>query len=125
MRAGWRLAGCLAAVLVAAGCAPVHRGAPPAVDVTGVWEGEWQIAGVARGSLAMTLVQRAAEVAGEVALTLGQGLQGGPIEGRVSGSTFTFRGEGGFAGEATVEGGRMTGQARATQIARIVLRRVR
>jgi hypothetical protein len=111
--------------LVVAACAPAPRGAPPAVNVTGIWEGQWQIAGVSRGSLAMTLVQRGGQVSGEVALTLGQGLQGGPMEGRVSGSTFVFRSEGGFEGVATVDGNHMTGRARATQIAEIVLRRRR
>jgi hypothetical protein len=95
------------------------------VNVTGLWEGNWQVPGVSKGSVAMTLVQRGASVSGEVALTLGRGLQGGPLEGRVSGSTFVFRSEGGFVGEAIVEGSRMTGRARATQIAEIVLRRVR
>jgi hypothetical protein len=112
-------------LVVAGACAPVARGPAPAVDVSGIWQGDWLVPGVAKGSLAMTLVQRGGSVAGEVALTLGQGLQGGPLEGRVSGSTFVFRSEGGFAGEATVEGSRMTGRARATQMAQIVLRRVR
>ena len=116
---GW----CLLVTLVAAACAPVPRGAAPAVDVTGLWEGEWLIAGVGKGSLAMTLTQRGPWVTGELALTGSRGLQGGSVAGRVSGATLLFQSDGGLQAEATVEGDRMTGRARATQIAQIVLRR--
>jgi hypothetical protein len=120
-----RVAGWLVAAALAGACAPGPRGAPPAVDVTGTWEGEWLVPGAGRGSLAMTLTQRGARVQGEVALTATRGLQGGPLAGWVSGERFVFRSGDAFHGEATVEGNRMTGRARATQVAQIVLVRRR
>jgi hypothetical protein len=90
----------------------------PTVDVTGTWAGEWP-GSFATIPFTMTLKQANADVTGDIAF--GGGTQqhsmvsSGPINGSVSGDTFSFWSPRGAGGDATVKATEMRGTTRTGQ----------
>ena len=83
-------------------------------DVTGVWQGKFTRAGYS-GEMELILEQRGAKVTGAMrfptgAVPFAKSSKGVPIEGTVSGDTFSFREVGGSTrGDFEVNGDEMTG----------------
>jgi len=104
---GWFVA--LASMLLL-GCAST-RSAPPSVDVTGSWAGEWVGSGaVGSGQLTMTLQQSGASVTGNAVFTGGASSVSGAVTGTVSGDECSINYKGGIA-HLTVKGNEMSGSS--------------
>ena len=97
------------------------------VDVTGVWTGTVS-GGLGGGEIRLELQQNGPNVTGHIQAEGRQasfGTASGPIEGRVSGDTFTFKDtRGGLTAELIVKGDEMRGTASASTQYKVELRRV-
>jgi hypothetical protein len=78
------------------GCAGIPKGPASSLDVTGAWQGTWQVMGNpnSNGTIRLVLqqmdsVDSVAAVVGDVFIT-GASIRGGQLEGRVSGRVLTF-----------------------------------
>jgi hypothetical protein len=112
---------CRLSVVVAliAGCESAPAVPPGVLDVTGIWEGDWNGGLIGMGHIVMELQQRDTRVIGKLSITnersLSSGMDAisatdGPVEGRVVGSTFRFRQpDGVIAAELAVTGDVMAG----------------
>jgi hypothetical protein len=81
--------------------------------VTGRWEGLWDGGAIGRGRIEMVLEQSGTRVAGELAMTGVQAISAvdGPLEGQVSGLTFSFSQPTGILeGQMEIQGDEMIGQ---------------
>jgi hypothetical protein len=98
-------------MVASVGCASAPS-APPTVDVTGVWVGTWVTKNQTwNGPVKMTLVQKGADVTGDLVMRAGFGDLSGPvIRGFVSGNEYRlFLTTGRLSGYLTVSGDDMTG----------------
>ena len=102
------------------------------VDVTGMWEGITRpisgTAGGSAGTVMFVLQQQGAKVTGEMRVGAGErvlGTSGVPIEGTVSGDTFTFHEKTGPTahGEFQVNGEEMVGSMTRLTMQEATLRR--
>ncbi len=126
MRPAWVVIG--VALLVASGCAQADRiDRTPTVDVTGVWEGTQVTTSPNLASpIELVLEQKGAKVSG--VLKGVRNLPGGgppttiPIEGTVSGDTFSFHGPT-LRGDLQVKGDEMTGEGQGGLKFTMTLRR--
>ena len=106
--------GLLLVAVLATGCATGSAVPPGVLDVTGVWQGTWNGGAIGVGRVDLTLEQRETRVTGKLSITGVQAISAtdGPVEGRVSGSTFSFaQPDGVVQGEMMVTGDEMTGYA--------------
>ena len=103
---GWFLA--LASMMLL-GCAST-RSAPPTVNVTGEWVGQWNNAGNS-GDMTMMLKQVDGVVTGDVIVLPATMQMSGPAHGSVEGNvlSISYRGSG---ADLTVQGDEMTGKSR-------------
>ena len=105
----WLLIGLLFLLITGCATAPAGPPKPPAVDVTGVWEGSW-FGSYGRGEISLTLQQTGAKVEGEMRLSAGPPeLRSARVDGAVAGSDFNFTSEGSFRAYLTVKGNEMSG----------------
>jgi hypothetical protein len=82
--------------MAGAACAGIPKGPQSTIDVTGIWQGTWQVMGNpnSNGTVRLVLqqmdsVDSVAAVLGDMFIT-GASTKGGELQGRVSGSVFTF-----------------------------------
>src|SRR5262245_27426270 len=109
-RVRWLLA--VAAVLLVGGCASggPSMGAPPSVNVTGRWLGNWTFDPVSMGGgqIVMNLNQVGAEVNGNLTVTGPAINRPSTIQATVEGNQLVMRGR--ISGRLTVTGDQMSGQ---------------
>ena len=112
------------AVLACAGCASAPM-APPAVNVTGRWQGTWQFEQVTLGGgqIMMDLRQVGAEVTGDVLVTGPSVNRPATIQAVVSGNDMKLQGR--IPGTLTVAGDRMSGTVYGVVEANVTLQRQR
>ena len=108
MRRVWALVA-VAAVLVSAGCAGNVLMAPPAVNVTGKWLGNWMFDPVSLGGgqLVMDLKQVGAEVTGTLLVTGPSVNRPTTIQAIVTGNEMKLQGR--IPGTLTVTGDQISG----------------
>jgi hypothetical protein len=112
-------------LLVSAACSSMAM-APPSVDVTGNWAGDWRFEGFSGGGqIQMALKQSGSDVAGSMTVTGAQRNPTGPVEGTVSGNEFSIRRPAGMPGSLTVSGDQMSGIIQGLAPAQVTLRRVK
>ena len=92
-------------------CGTAQPQAPPTVDVSGTWTGEWP-SPFGLLPFRLTLTQVDANVTGDIAITgsqLHSMVSSGPVRGVVSGDRFTFTSPRGADGDTRVQGAEMRG----------------
>lgn len=111
-------------LLGSAGCASVQ--APPAVDISGKWQGTWvstnQPAG-GSGQIEMTVKQTGPRYNGNILVTGAANDPTGLTEGFVTGNQVEIAVPAGMTGRLTVNGDEMTGSIAGMSGAKVTLRR--
>ena len=128
-RVGWLVAGLM--VMGLAGCAggssSSMQQAPPTVDVTGKWQGNW----VARqqnqggGQIQMDIKQTGAKYSGDLLITGAPNDPSGATQGYVTGNRVEITLPAGATGYLTVNGDDMTGLIAGMDGAKVTLKRVK
>ena len=109
-----------------AGCSSAPLVPPGVTDVNGVWEGHWNGGTIGAGHIALTLKQVGFRVNGDVSISGVTAISAteGPIDGWISGDTFSFQQKAGvLEGEMTVKGDAMDGFTTGRLKVAVTLRR--
>jgi hypothetical protein len=124
-RVEWLVAGLM--VMGLAGCAGSMQQAPPTVDVTGKWQGDW----VARqqnqggGQIQLDIKQTGAKYTGNLLITGTGDDPSGLTEGYVTGNRVEITVPAGATGYLTVNGDEMSGLIAGMDGAKVTLKRVK
>jgi hypothetical protein len=110
-----------------AGCAASMQQAPPTVDVSGKWQGDW----VARqqtqggGQIQLDIKQTGAKYSGNLLITGAPNDPSGLTEGYVTGNRVEITLPAGATGYLTVNGDEMSGLIAGMDGAKVTLKRVK
>jgi hypothetical protein len=114
------------ALLAVSGCAGGTASAPPSVDVTGSWSGQWTFEDPSAGNglVSFNLKQTGSDVAGEVSRIVGaRRVRANTFKGVVAGNELRILGD--VTGYLTVKGDEMSGTVNGILPARVTLKRDR
>jgi hypothetical protein len=102
-------------------------GAPPTVDVTGSWAGQWayEQATLGGGQIELQLTQKGANVQGNMDISGSPRVVSGPFSGVVQGNQLRILDPTSITGRLTVQSDTMAGEIDGTSPARMSLRRVK
>jgi hypothetical protein len=111
------------ALLGQAGCATTQ--APPTVDVSGKWQGDWVglVLGEGAGQIQMDVKQSGSRFSGNVLVTGRSNDPSGLTEGYVTGNQVEITVPAGVTGTLTVKGDEMSGTIAGMSGAKVTLRR--
>jgi len=117
-------------VLGVTSCATIDSAstAPPSVDVTGTWAGQWAYttATLGSGQIEMTLQQTGAKVSGNMTVTGTPTVdRSGAVSALVSGNTLQLVYPTGITGWLTVQGDTISGQLGGINPANVTLNRAK
>jgi hypothetical protein len=116
-------------VLSMAGCAATESmpAAPPTVDVTGSWAGQWAYtnASLGGGQINMTVKQAGAKLSGDMQVTGTPMDRSGPVSGLVSGNQIQILYPTSVTGRLTVQGDTMSGQIDGLNPANMTMKKVK
>jgi len=101
--------------------------APPTVDVTGSWAGQWAYtqATLGSGQIQMTLQQTGSKVSGNTTITGTPVDRSGAINAIVTGNTLQLVYPTGVTGRLTVQGDTISGQLGGMNPANVTLKKVK
>jgi len=101
--------------------------APPTVDVTGSWAGQWAYtqATLGSGQIQMTLQQTGAKVSGNTTITGTPVDRSGAVNALVTGNTLQLLYPTGVTGWLTVQGDTISGQLDGMNPANVTLKKVK
>ena len=113
-------------LLTVTACATTS-GAPPTVDVTGSWTGQWayEQATLGGGQIELQLTQKGASVQGNMDISGSPRVVSGPFSGVVQGNQLRILDPTSITGRLTVQGETMAGEIDGVSPARMSLRRVK
>src|SRR5262245_33104557 len=117
-------------VLSMAACASTMEStpsAPPTVDITGSWAGQWGYtnASLGGGQISMTVTQTGPKVSGNMQVTGTPVDRNGPISGLVSGNELRVLYPTSITGRLTVQGDTMSGQIDGMNPANLTMKKVK
>ena len=117
----------IGAILVGISACATTLSAPPTVDVTGSWAGQWayEHANLGSGSITMNVKQVGAEVSGDMVVTGAQIDRTGPLSALVSGNQIRIMRPTSITGRLTVQGDTISGVIDGLEPANVSLKRVR
>jgi len=106
-----------------AGCATTQ--APPTVDVSGKWQGDWVglVLGEGAGQIQMDVKQSGSRFSGNILVTGRSNDPSGLVEGYVTGNQVEITVPAGVTGTLTVQGDEMSGTISGMSGAKVTLRR--
>jgi len=101
--------------------------APPTVDVTGSWAGQWAYtqATLGSGQIQMTLQQTGSKASGNMTVTGTQVDRSGAVNALVTGNTLQLVYPTGVTGWLTVQGDTITGQLGGMNPANVTMKKVK
>ncbi len=101
--------------------------APPTVDVTGSWAGQWGYtnASLGGGQINMTVTQTGSKVSGNMTVTGTPVDRNGPVSGLVSGNELRVLYPTSITGRLVVQGDTMSGQIDGMNPANMTMKKVK
>ena len=110
-----------------AGCAGSMQQAPPTVDVSGKWQGDWvaRQPGQGAGQIQLDIKQTGAKYSGNLLITGAPNDPSGLTEGYVTGNRVEITLPAGATGYLTVNGDEMSGLIAGMDGAKVTLKRVK
>ena len=115
--------------LAMAGCASTEStpAAPPTVDITGSWSGQWAFtnASLGGGQIQMTVTQTGSKVSGNMSVSGAPVPRSGPVNGLVSANQLQILRPTSITGQLTVQGDTLSGTIDGLNPANVTMNRVK